>query len=145
MVSGRKRGKAVWLTTPQAWHTSSAAGPSPIPSAPARRALSPSSNCESNCESVLGEYPGPASAKTADLVRPRLWQWRTPSSADHSIEPKRLHTDNAFTCIHNRSLRELLAKRGIQHRRIPPRTPKRAPARSSATNKPSPANGPTGD
>ena len=32
---------------------------------------------------------------------------------------------NAFTYIHNRGLRELLAQRGIQHRRIPPRTPKR--------------------
>jgi transposase InsO family protein len=45
--------------------------------------------------------------------------------ADHGIEPKRLQTDNAFTYIHNRSLRELLAARRIQHRRIPPRTPKR--------------------
>jgi transposase InsO family protein len=33
--------------------------------------------------------------------------------------------DNAFTYIHNRSLRELLARHDIQHRRIPPRTPKR--------------------
>ena len=36
-----------------------------------------------------------------------------------------LQTDNAFTYVHNRCLRELLAERGIQHRRIPPRTPKR--------------------
>jgi transposase InsO family protein len=41
------------------------------------------------------------------------------------ITPRRLQTDNAFTYVHNRSLRELLAQRGIQHRRIPPRTPKR--------------------
>ena len=45
--------------------------------------------------------------------------------AGHGIEPKRLQTDNAWTYIHNRSLRELLDRRGIQHRRIPPRTPKR--------------------
>ena len=45
--------------------------------------------------------------------------------ASHGIEPKRLQTDNAFAYIHNRSLRELLTTRGIQHRRIPPRTPKR--------------------
>jgi transposase InsO family protein len=45
--------------------------------------------------------------------------------ASHGIEPRRLQTDNAFTYIHNRSLRELFASRGIQHRRIPPRTPKR--------------------
>src|SRR5204863_7513994 len=45
--------------------------------------------------------------------------------AGHGITPRRLQTDNAFTYIHSRSLRELLAKHGIQHRRIPPRTPKR--------------------
>jgi transposase InsO family protein len=45
--------------------------------------------------------------------------------AEHAITPKRLQTDNAFAYVHNRSLRELLAARGIQHRRIPPRTPKR--------------------
>jgi transposase len=45
--------------------------------------------------------------------------------AGHGIIARRLQTDNAFTYIHNRSLRELLAERGIQHRRIPPRTPKR--------------------
>jgi len=45
--------------------------------------------------------------------------------ADHGIRAKRLQTDNAWAYIHNRSLRELLASHGIQHRRIPPRTPKR--------------------
>jgi transposase len=45
--------------------------------------------------------------------------------AGHGITARRLQTDNAFTYIHNRSLRELLAAHGIQHRRIPPRTPKR--------------------
>jgi len=45
--------------------------------------------------------------------------------AGHGITAKRLQTDNAFTYIHNRSLRELLSERAIQHRRIPPRTPKR--------------------
>lgn len=45
--------------------------------------------------------------------------------AGHDIRPRRLQTDNAFTYIHNRGLRELLARHGIQHRRIPPRTPKR--------------------
>jgi transposase InsO family protein len=45
--------------------------------------------------------------------------------AAHGIEPKRLQTDNAFAYVHNRSLRELLAERGIEHRRIPVRTPKR--------------------
>jgi transposase len=45
--------------------------------------------------------------------------------AGHGITARRLQTDNAFTYIHNRGLRELLSDRGIQHRRIPPRTPKR--------------------
>lgn len=45
--------------------------------------------------------------------------------ADHGIHPKRLQTDNAWTYVHNRSLRQLLADRGIEHRRIPPCTPKR--------------------
>ena len=45
--------------------------------------------------------------------------------AGHGITPKRLQTDNALSYIHNRSLRELLARHGIHHRRIPPRTPKR--------------------
>ena len=45
--------------------------------------------------------------------------------ASHSITPKRLQTDNAWTYIHNASLRDLLAHHNIKHRRIPPRTPKR--------------------
>src|SRR4051794_33740509 len=40
--------------------------------------------------------------------------------AAHAIEPRRLQTDNAWTYIHNRSLRELLTAHGIKHRRIPP-------------------------
>ena len=44
--------------------------------------------------------------------------------AGHSITAKRLQTDNAWCYAHNRTLRELLDERGIQHRRIPPRTPK---------------------
>jgi len=45
--------------------------------------------------------------------------------AEHGITPKRIQTDNAWTYLHNRSLAQLLCQRGIQHRRIPPRTPKR--------------------
>jgi transposase InsO family protein len=45
--------------------------------------------------------------------------------AAHAIKPKRLQTDNAFAYVHNRSLQELLAERGIAHRTIPIRTPKR--------------------
>jgi transposase len=45
--------------------------------------------------------------------------------AAHDIHPRRLQTDNAWCSIHNRGLRELLARHHIHHRRIPPRTPKR--------------------
>jgi transposase InsO family protein len=45
--------------------------------------------------------------------------------ARHGIDPERLQTDNAFVYTKNPRLRTLLAERGIEHRRIPPRTPKR--------------------
>lgn len=45
--------------------------------------------------------------------------------AAHGIAAKRLQTDNHFSYAKNRSLRELLAREGIRHRLIPPRTPKR--------------------
>jgi len=45
--------------------------------------------------------------------------------AAHGIYPRRLQTDNAWTYTHNRSLATLLTEHGIQHRRIPPRIPKR--------------------
>ena len=43
----------------------------------------------------------------------------------HGITAQRLQTDNAWTYVRNRGLRDLLAERGIRHRTIPPRTPKR--------------------
>jgi transposase len=45
--------------------------------------------------------------------------------AAHGIHVLRLQTDNAWCYVHNNSLRELLTRHAIQHRRIPPRTPKR--------------------
>jgi transposase InsO family protein len=42
----------------------------------------------------------------------------------HGITAKRLMTDNAFTYVHNRSLRELLARRGIRHLRTQPYRPR---------------------
>lgn len=45
--------------------------------------------------------------------------------ARHGIRAKRLQTDNHFSYAKNLSLRELLAREGIHHRFIPPRTPKR--------------------
>jgi transposase InsO family protein len=43
---------------------------------------------------------------------------------DHGICAERLMTDNAWTYIHNRSLRELLAARAIDHLRTRPYTPR---------------------
>jgi transposase InsO family protein len=45
--------------------------------------------------------------------------------AGHGIDAQRVQTDNAWTYVRNRRLRELLAARGVAHRTIPPRTPKR--------------------
>ena len=41
------------------------------------------------------------------------------------IVASRLQTDNAWCYTHNRGLAELIAARSIEHRTIPPRTPKR--------------------
>ena len=44
--------------------------------------------------------------------------------AEHSITVRRLMTDNAFAYVRNRSLRELLAKRGIRHLTTQPYRPR---------------------
>jgi transposase InsO family protein len=44
--------------------------------------------------------------------------------ADHGIQAKRLMTDNAFAYVHNRTLRELLAARGIHHLTTEPYRPR---------------------
>jgi transposase InsO family protein len=65
-------------------------------------------------------HPDERAATVTGFVE-RALAWFT----GHGITARRLQTDNAFVYIHNRSLRQLLAEHGIQHRRIPPRTPKR--------------------
>ena len=44
--------------------------------------------------------------------------------AEHGIVAKRLMTDNAFTYVHNRSLHELLGRRGIRHLTTQPYRPR---------------------
>jgi transposase InsO family protein len=44
--------------------------------------------------------------------------------AEHGIEARRLMTDNAFSYVKNRSLRELLAARGIKHLTTEPYRPR---------------------
>jgi transposase InsO family protein len=43
---------------------------------------------------------------------------------DHGVVAERLLTDNAFSYVHNRGLRELLHQRAIEHRRTRPYTPR---------------------
>jgi integrase-like protein len=50
-----------------------------------------------------------AATVTAFVERALAW------FAEHDIAPRRLMTDNAFSYVRNRSLRELLADRGIKH------------------------------
>jgi transposase InsO family protein len=45
--------------------------------------------------------------------------------AQFGIQPQRVQTDNAWAYTHNRAFKALLADRGVRHRTIPPRTPKR--------------------
>jgi transposase len=45
--------------------------------------------------------------------------------ADHGFDAKRLMTDNAFAYVHNRALRELLARNGIRHLTTQPYRPRR--------------------
>jgi transposase InsO family protein len=70
---------------------------------------------------VYTELHGDERAETVPGFLARALQFY----AGHGITPRRLQTDNAWTYTHNRGLRELLAQQGIQHRRIPPRMPKR--------------------
>jgi transposase InsO family protein len=44
--------------------------------------------------------------------------------AAHGMGAKRLMSDNAFSYVHSRSLRELLARRGIRHLRTEPYRPR---------------------
>jgi transposase InsO family protein len=44
--------------------------------------------------------------------------------AEHGIVAKRLMTDNAFSYVHNRSLRELLARHGVRHLTTEPYRPR---------------------
>jgi hypothetical protein len=62
--------------------------------------------------------------------------------AGHGISARRVQTDNAWTYVRNRGLRELLAEHGIRHARSRRRPPSATP-RWSAISTPSPANGPT--
>lgn len=64
-------------------------------------------------------HPDERAATVTDFVEHALAFFES-----HGIEPKRLQSDNAWCYVHNRSLRELLAARGIRHRTIKPRTPK---------------------
>ena len=79
------------------------------------------SNIDDHSRRVYTEiHPDEQAAKVTAFVERALVFF-----AGHGITARRLQTDNAWAYVHNRSLRALLAERGIQQRRIPPRTPKR--------------------
>jgi transposase InsO family protein len=81
------------------------------------------------CHSIIDDHSrlayteihGDETAGTVTAFVARALAW----FAGHGIHARRLQTDNAWAYIHNRSLRELLTEHGVQHRQIPPRTPKR--------------------
>jgi transposase InsO family protein len=95
--------------------------------APARRRPPAWAGCSATRSSTITHaWPRPRS--TPDETSPTVTAFTTTALAffaDHRITAERLQTDNAWEYVRNRSLAELLTDRGIQHRRIPPRTPKR--------------------
>src|SRR4051794_12110494 len=60
--------------------------------------------------------PVPVSQQRPFVPEPEGFQWRRTAVSS---------PDNTWTYTRNRGLRELLAARGLRHRTIPPRTPKR--------------------
>ena len=127
-MSGRARAICCkW--TPSAWRASRGPGTrSPATAtapAPRRRPASAGSSATRSSTTTPGwSTPSCTRDERADTVTGFV-ERALAFFAGHGITPRRLQTDNAWTYIHNRGLRELLAARGIQHRRIPPRTPKR--------------------
>ena len=59
-------------------------------------------------------------AATVSAFTERALDW----FLEHGVVCERLMTDNAFTYVHNRSLRQLLAARAIDHLRTRPYTPR---------------------
>jgi hypothetical protein len=111
--------------------------------APARRCASESAGSSATRSSTTTHAsPTPRSTPTR-TNRHRFVARALQLYAGHGIQPKRLQTDNAWYYIHNRSLADLLTAENIQHRRIPPRTPKRNGKIERATNRPSPESGAT--
>jgi transposase InsO family protein len=69
---------------------------------------------------VYGELLADEKAATVTAFTARALSW----FAEHSITARRLMTDGAMSYRRNRSLRELLAARGIRHIITPPYTPR---------------------
>jgi transposase InsO family protein len=99
-----------------AWPDSLSAGPdSPALSCPRKRGHSNDHSRLAYAEIHPNEK---AATVTAFLERGLAFY------AAHGIEAKRLMTDNAFTYVHNRSLRELLSGNGIHHLTTEPYRPR---------------------
>jgi len=79
------------------------------------------------CHAIVDDYTRLAYVELLDDARPdrdRLVERALSFFAGHAIGAKRLMTDNAWSYTKNRSLRDLLAQRGIRHRTTRPRTPR---------------------
>jgi transposase InsO family protein len=69
---------------------------------------------------AYGEVLGDAKAATVTAFTERALAF----FLSHGIEAQRVMTDNAWSYTRNRSLRELLASKGIRHRRTKPHCPR---------------------
>jgi transposase InsO family protein len=74
---------------------------------------------DDNSRLAYSEIHDDEQAATVTAFTRRALDW----FLDHGIVAERLLTDNAFTYVHNRSLRDLLRARAIEHLRTRPYTP----------------------
>jgi hypothetical protein len=115
--------------TPNAWRASAApatGSPGTATAAAPRNARASATSSATRRSTTTPGSPTPGSTPTS-APAPSPASPSAPSAffADLGIRARRIQTDNAFTYTRNRSLKLLLGERGIAHRRIPPRTPKR--------------------
>ena len=92
--------------------------------APGARGASAGSTCHSivdDCSRLAySELHDDERAETVTAFTRRALDWLL----DHGVVTERLMTDNAFSYTKNRSLRQLLHRRAIQHLRTRPYTPR---------------------
>ncbi len=134
------------------WTSSaSRASPGPDTASPATATAAPTKSAHGPgwefCHSIIDDHShgwSIASCTPTSKPRPsRLPRTERSCSMKATGSNRAIADRQHFSYMHNSSLRQLLARRGIQHRRIPPGHPS-ATARSSDTSRRSPESGPTG-